>query len=410
MQRVVISGYGVVSPLGVGAEQFAKCMLDGKSGVRNINGSLVASNFPVHVAAIVPPEELYQATVLRHLRPEETPNSWRFAALATQESIAQLDYGLPIDAIVYGTSDGINFDLIKESFRSGGPQQISQNRLASEAATDIVYSVLQENGNSLTEPRNIISINNGCISGNQAIGIAFRRIQSGEWTRAVVGGVESRCRDYNLMDFHLLGALTTTDGCDASRPFSGDRSGFVRGEGAATLVLESEDAAKLRGATQHGYVTGYAATADAYRLTDGHPGCRAAAKAMEECLRSGSLEKGKLDAISAHGTSTLMNDRLETLAIKQVFGTRAPYIPITSLKSQIGHATVAAGALEAIACIVMIKHQILAPTINYHCVDPDCDLDYVPNVSRPWPISTILSNNFGFGGQNACVLFERADL
>jgi 3-oxoacyl-[acyl-carrier-protein] synthase II len=408
MNKVVISACGIVSPLGVGIKRFAQRMLDGESGVRNINGTLVASNFPVHVAAIVPREELCSSNVLKHIPPEDVPNSWKFAALATEEAVADLNPDIPIDAIVYGTSDGINFDIIKESFRAGGPACIESERLASESATNVVHAVLKEHGNSPVSPTQIIPINNGCISGNQAIGIAFLRIRSGEWTRAVVGGVESRCTDYNLMDFHLLGALTMRDGPDASRPFSGSRSGFVRGEGAATLILESEDAAKARGATVLGYVTGYAATADAYRLTDGHPECRGAVKAMENCLRIASLEKDSVDAISAHGTSTQMNDRLETAAIKAVFGARAQYIPVTSLKSQVGHATVAAGALEAVSCLIMLERQVLAPTINYDYLDPDCNLDYVPNQSRPASLRTILSNNFGFGGQNACVLFERA--
>jgi 3-oxoacyl-[acyl-carrier-protein] synthase II len=407
MHKVVVTGYGVVSPLGVGRCRFSERMLSGESGVSNIRGVLVAENFPIPVAAFVPRAELYQPEALKHLDPQETPNSWKFAAIATEEALTYLRGNVPIDAVVYGTSDGINFDLIKESFSRLGFTDLDFAKLASEGSANVVRLLLERNGNELTVPWNTIAINNGCVSSNQAIGVAFRRIRSGAWSRAVVGGVESRCTDYNLMDFHLLGALTTQEGNDASRPFSGDRSGFVRGEGAATLILESEEAAAARGAIPLGYVSGYAATSDAYRLTDGHPGCRGAIRAIEACLESAYMGREQVDAISAHGTSTPMNDRLETLAIKSVFGHRSHTIPVTSLKSQVGHSTVAAGALEAVACLIMLEAQRLAPTINYSCADPDCDLDYVPNVSRAANLETILSNNFGFGGQNACLIFQR---
>jgi 3-oxoacyl-[acyl-carrier-protein] synthase II len=207
----------------------------------------------------------------------------------------------------------------------------------------------------------------------------------------------------------MLGALTTADvpAAEASRPFSRDRAGFVRGEGAATLLLEEAWAARARGARVLGRLAGGASSSDAHRLTDGRPDGAAVRHAMEAALRDAGVTTAEVSAISAHGTSTRMNDRLETLAIRSVFGDRAGQVPVTSLKSQLGHSTVAAGAIEAVACLSMLQAQILAPTINYREPDPECDLDYVPNDSRPARLDVILSNSFGFGGQNSCVVFRR---
>jgi len=210
------------------------------------------------------------------------------------------------------------------------------------------------------------------------------------------------------MNFHLLGTLSTDPGpaTQVSRPFSAGRSGFVLGEGAATLVLEERTAAERRGATILGSIAGYATTSDSYRVTDGRSDVRGAIAAMRGAVEDAGSEQ--IDAISAHGTSTRMNDRLETLAIEAAFGPAARSIPVISLKSQIGHCLAAAGALEAVASILMLAEQKLAPTINYTERDPECDLDYVPNRSREASINTILSNNFGFGGQNSCVVLEKA--
>jgi 3-oxoacyl-[acyl-carrier-protein] synthase II len=210
------------------------------------------------------------------------------------------------------------------------------------------------------------------------------------------------------MNFHLLGTLNTDEGpaTHASRPFSKTRSGFVLGEGAATLVLETRAAAERRGAEILGAITGYATTSDAYRITDGRSDVLGAATAMRKAIRDAGLNTGQINAISAHGTSTRMNDRLETKAIKQAFGNYAYQVPVISLKSQIGHCLAAAGALEAVASLLMLSEQKLAPTINHNDVDTECDLDYVPNIARPAALQRILSNNFGFGGQNTCVVFE----
>jgi 3-oxoacyl-[acyl-carrier-protein] synthase II len=207
----------------------------------------------------------------------------------------------------------------------------------------------------------------------------------------------------------MLGALCDDDiePSKASRPFSKDRNGFIRGEGAACLVLETRAAAEARGAKILATLNGYANTTDANRLTDGRDDALCVKKAITWAVEDAGLKLEDIDAISAHGTSTQLNDRLETKAIKVVFGERAYQIPVTSLKSQIGHSTVAAGAIEAISCVLMLQEQRLAPTLNYNVPDPECDLDYVPNQARDAKIDFILSNNFAFGGQNACLVFGR---
>lgn len=409
MNEVVVTGYGIVSPLGIGVPEFQQRMFAGESGICNIRGTLVAPSFPVAVAGMVPRSRLVQPPILRHLDPSVTPDSWRFAAIASAEAVASLPQGTTVDAIVYAVSDGVNFDMLKDFFRGLNVKTFDWKGTCSEVCLELIRKMLEECADIRVPEYAAIAVNNGCVSGNQAVGIAFHRIRSGQWKRAVVGGVEARCNDHNLMNFHLLGALSTIEGPGASQPFSKDRDGFVRGEGAATLILETREEAEARKATILGSVSGFSATSDAYRLTDGHPAGRGAVKAMELALQDAKCMKDDLSAISAHGTSTPLNDRLETAAIKQVFGARAYKIPVVSLKSQIGHPTVAAGAMEAIASLVMLREQRLAPTINFKNPDPECDLDYVPNVSRPAHLDVILSNNFGFGGQNSCLVFKRAN-
>jgi 3-oxoacyl-[acyl-carrier-protein] synthase II len=211
------------------------------------------------------------------------------------------------------------------------------------------------------------------------------------------------------MNFYTLGALTTDDVAPekASRPFALDRSGFVRGEASATLLLESRESAEARGAKIYGKITGYGMTSDAYRLTDGRDDGLSVIHAMKTAVQSSGSSLDEVDYINAHGTSTPLNDRLESKSIKTLFGDNAKNIPISSLKSQIGHSTIASGAVEAIACLLMIEEQKISPTINYNHADPECDLDYVPNVAREAKLKKVLSNSLGFGGQNACLLFER---
>ena len=379
-------------------------MFASESGAINIRGNLVATNFPVSVAAPILQDFKLPDILLGH-EPARIPHVLHLTGAATEQAIQCLPEGLPVSAVVFGGQDATE-------------SSAGSNRLADACDEDAAWSsplhlirrMLEQHGHGPFDERDLVSINNVTVSSNQAIGLAFHRIRSGIWQRAVVSAVYGRCSAKDLMNFHLLGTLTTDDGpaAHASRPFSKTRSGFVLGEGAATLVLETSAAAESRGAEILGAVTGYATTSDAYRITDGRSDALGAATAMRKAIRDAGLNTSQINAISAHGTSTRMNDRLETKAMKQAFGNGAYRVPVMSLKSQIGHCLAAAGALEAVASLLMLSEQKVAPTINYNDADVECDLDYVPNVARPAAMQRILSNNFGFGGQNTCVVFEEA--
>lgn len=407
MNRVVVTGIGIVSPIGVAVEDFKRQMFAGNSGLKDIRGTMVSPDFPVHAAAPVCLADLRQPAVLAHMNAEDVPKFWRFAGVATEDALQYLPDDLPVDAIVYGNMEGFPFALIKQSFRQFLPEQFNWGATEPQTSLDLIRTILEHRGHPRIDDRNLIGINNACVSANQAIGLATHRIRSGVWRRALVGAVFAYCNDSELMNFAMLGAVTTAEvsPVEASRPFSKDRSGFVLGEGAATLILESEEEAQARGATIFGYTAGYGSTSDSYRITDGRPDGRAAAEAIRRSAHDANVTVEQISAISAHGTSTRLNDRVETLAIKAALGSAAYRTPVVSLKSQVGNSTFAAGALEAVACLLMLQEQRLAPTINYKVFDPECDLDYVPNQSRPAPLERIVSNSFGFGGQNACVLF-----
>jgi 3-oxoacyl-[acyl-carrier-protein] synthase II len=257
--------------------------------------------------------------------------------------------------------------------------------------------------------KEMVSLNSACATGNQTIGIAYQGLKAGRWTRVLVGGVDARCEASNYLNFNMLGALTTDDVPPekASRPFSKDRSGFVRGEGAAALVMETRESAEQRGAKILAVVSGYGCTSDAYRLTDGREDGASVIHAMQEAIHTAGLTPDDIDYINAHGTSTPLNDRLETFSIKQLFKEKAYKTPVSSIKGQIGHSTIAASSIEAVACLLMLKNQLASPTINYNIPDPECDLDYVPNQSRPMRLRHVLSNSIGFGGQNTCAVFSK---
>ncbi|MEZ4741436.1 MAG: beta-ketoacyl-[acyl-carrier-protein] synthase family protein [Bdellovibrionota bacterium] len=405
-REVVITAMGIVSPLGSNLIEFKKRMFAGESGICNIRGNVVGNSFPIPYAGWIDQDKLPKPTWVEGT----LKDSPLFAALATEQLLSELPNEAKIDAIVFGTAENIGFDLVQESFKHSIDDETLKVYTA-EHILHVVSDTLKNSGKQSVDEANLISINSACASGNQAIGMAMQRIRAGNWKRAIVGAVDTRCNGSNLMNFNMLGALSTVDvpANEASRPFSGDRCGFVRGVGAATFIIESRKSAEERGANILGVISGYGFTSDSYRLTDGREDALAVIKAMNLAIEDGHLSKSDIGAISAHGTSTPLNDRIETKAIKEVFGESAKQIPVTSLKSQIGHSTVAAGGIETIACLMMLEEQMLAPTINYKVPDPDCDLDYVPNHARKATVNHILSNNFGFGGQNACIVISKAN-
>jgi 3-oxoacyl-[acyl-carrier-protein] synthase II len=247
-----------------------------------------------------------------------------------------------------------------------------------------------------------------CAASSQAIGEATEIIRRGDADVMLSGGAHSMIHAFGVTGFNLLTALSThnDEPAKASRPFDKNRDGFVLGEGAGMLVLEELEHAKARGAHIHGEVVGFGTTADAYRITDTHPEGRGAVSCIKMALRDAGLRTDQIDYINAHGTSTDVNDRVETMAIRQALGQDAYSTPVSSIKGMMGHLIAAAGSVEAITCLLTIRDHVLPPTINYETPDPDCDLDYVPNQARDASVEVALSNSFGFGGQNISLIFS----
>src|SRR3954454_19646085 len=248
-----------------------------------------------------------------------------------------------------------------------------------------------------------------CAAGTQAVGEAFRLISRGDTDVMLAGGCDSRLDPQMLVAYSVMKAVSSSarPPAEVSRPFDGERDGFVLGEGAAVLVLESLRSAKRRRATIYAEITGYGSSFDAYGLARPEPEAKGAAISMQSALREARVDPAHIDYINAHGTSTRLNDLMETVAVKRVFGHRASSIPMSSQKSMVGHLIGASGALEAAATALSLERGVVPPTINQDTPDPECDLDYVPNVAREMPLHTAISNSFGFGGQNASLILTR---
>jgi 3-oxoacyl-[acyl-carrier-protein] synthase II len=256
------------------------------------------------------------------------------------------------------------------------------------------------------------AVSTACATGNHSIGDAFKIIQRGEADAMIAGGAEAVITPLGIGGFNAMKALSTRNNEPekASRPFDIDRDGFVMGEGAGIMILENLHSAMERGAKIYAEVIGYGMTADAYHITSPSPGGEGAARCMSLALRDGGVEPSKIDYINAHGTSTKAGDELESNAIKTVFGEHAYKVAISSTKSMTGHLLGAAGGVEAVFCVMSILNDIVPPTINLDNVDPECgDLDYVPRIARKMPVNYVLSNSFGFGGTNACLLLKKFD-
>ena len=407
--KALVTGYGIVSPIGNSIQEFEQRMFAGMSGVRDVRGTLVPENYPVHFGAVVDDSDIPSAEKMG-LSSGVHSNGGRYLLFALKQLYDTLPEGIGIDAVIHATPAGIFFEIVRDSLKNFNPDTFIWDELRAEWIVEIIADLLKSRGHGSIRPENIISINTACAAGSNAIGMAYQLLQSGRIRRCLVCAVDAGAWQSQIMNFHLLHTLSADEvpAAKASRPFSRKRSGFVKGEAAAVLLLETEEAAEERKAKILGSVCGYAFNADAYRMTDGREDNRCVVKAMEDAIADARIEKEQISYINAHGTSTLLNDRLETQAIKKVFGDKAYRIPVSSLKSQIGHSTVAAGAVEAIACLLMLQRQKIAPTINLDDPDPECDLDYVAEGSRDASLEYVMSNSFGFGGQNACLVFKKA--
>jgi 3-oxoacyl-[acyl-carrier-protein] synthase II len=408
-RRVVVTGMGALSPLGLTVGQLWEGLVAGRSGIGPLT-HCDPTGYPTQVAG-----EIKDFDYRRYMDHKEGRRMARFSQIAVAATrMAIEDAGIDLEhedrdrvGVVLGNGNG-GFPVIDQEMRTiverGGSRvnplffpMVLPNMAASQVS--ILFGITGHNSTIVT----------ACAAATQALGEAVEMIRYGRLEVALSGGTEAGISELGLAGFSAIRAMTSRNDPPeaASRPFDALRDGFVPAEGAAILVLESLEHALAREANILAEITGYGVSADAFNLVAPDPEGKGAALAMERALRDADLTPEAIGYINAHATSTQVGDAVETAAIKRVFGEHAPRVPISATKSMIGHALGAAGALEAVACIKTILDQVVHPTINYECPDPACDLDYVPNRAREAPVRAVLSNSFGFGGQNACLVFER---
>lgn len=407
---VVVTGIGVVSPIGIGSADFWASLVSGRSGAAAID-TFDASALPVQIAC-----EISSFDPTDFISAKEVARTDRFshlalaaAALAEEEAhLVSSRFDPDRTGTIIGSGIGGLQTIVTEhdALLAGGARRVSPFMVPKLMPNGAAGQVAMRFG--LHGPS--YSVSSACASGAHAIGEAARQIRSGAADAMLAGGTEAAITPLAVAAFARMGALSTRndDPQRASRPFDATRDGFVFGEGAGILVLESARSAHARGAEVLAILAGYGASCDASHVTQPDPDGRGAQRAMTAALRDARVVPEAVDYINAHGTSTPMNDRIETLAIKNTFGVEAKRIPITSTKSQTGHLLGAAGAVEAAASILTLRKGLIPSTINLVEPDPDCDLDYVSEGPREVSVSVALSNSFGFGGQNASLIFKAA--
>jgi 3-oxoacyl-[acyl-carrier-protein] synthase II len=408
-KRVVITGMGAVTPLGKSVGEFWEGLVSGRSGVGPIT-LCDPSPYPCQIAGEVPNFDPGE-----YINPKEARRLARFSQLS-------------IAASTMAVKDA-NLNLEKEDLSMMGV--LLGNGAGGLDTTQIACLDMQEKGAMKINPffipmmlPNMAAANvarvfgakgynstviTACAASNQAIGEALEVIRRGAADVVLAGGVEASISEIGLSGFCILRALTNSneEPQKASRPFDAGRDGFVPAEGSAIVVLESFDHAIKRGAPILAELIGYGSSCDAFHAVQPDDTGEGAARAIKWALRDASIDVNQVDYINAHGTSTPLNDAAETMAIKNVFGETAYSVPVSSTKSMTGHAMGGAGALEAVACVKAIQEGIIPPTINQETPDPACDLDYVPNIARKKDVNIVLSNSFGFGGQNTCIVFKK---
>ncbi len=418
-RRVVITGVGCVTPLGTTVPELWKNLLASKSGVGRTT-IFDSSNFPTKISAEVKNWSVADAG----LDAQEWANRsrhTRFAAGAANQAVKESGVLGTVDPQRFGvylgagegSQDFFNFSqMMCEAVASG--------ELDMKTFVEAGLKILDPKAELEQEPNMPVSYLAGmfdaqgpnvncltaCAASSQAIGEATEIIRRGEADVMLSGGAHSMIHPFGVTGFNLLTALSERNDEPerASRPFDKNRDGFVLGEGAAMVVLEEYEHARKRGAPIYGELLGYGTTADAFRITDTHPEGRGAISCLNMALKDAGKNATDVDYINAHGTSTSVNDRVESLSIRNVFGSHADKVPVSSTKSMTGHLIAAAGATELIISLMAIKDDALPPTINYETPDPECDLDYIPNVAREAKCDVIVSNSFGFGGQNVTLV------
>lgn len=407
--RVVVTGAGVVTPVGNNKNDFWNSLITGKSGADKIT-AFDPARFDCHIAAQVKNYEPKDTIPPKESRRME--RFTQFAVTASREAIE--DSGIDINkedpydvGVLVGSGIG-SLGIIEEThslYLEKGPEKFSPfmiPMLITNMASGWI-SIL----NGFKGPN--LAVVTACATGTHAIGEAYRMIQHGQAKVMVAGGTESCITPLGVGGFCALKALSkrNDDPKTASRPFDKDRDGFLMGEGAGVVILEELEHAKARGAHIYGEMIGYALNADAFHMTAPSPDGAGASHAMAGALKDAKLNPTDVSYINAHGTSTELNDKIETLAIKTTFKDHAKKLAINSTKSMTGHTLGAAGGIEFVACALSIKNQMVHPTINQITPDPECDLDYVPNVARKMNVDVCLSNSLGFGGHNTSIVLRR---
>ncbi len=409
LRRVVVTGLGAVTPIGNDVAQYWEGLRSSRNGVAAItlfDASRHACRFAAEVKNFDP---------TGWLEPKEAKR-WdrfcQFGVVAAKQAVQNA--GLSIDdtnrtRVGVSIGSGVGGLLMMETqaqvLNDRGPDRVSPfcvPMMIPNMATGLTAIALGARGPSS-------AVATACAAGSNAIGDAFRQIQLGLADAMICGGAESAITPLGVAAFASAKALSFRNDAPAtaSRPFDLERNGFVIGEGAGMLVIESLDHALARGATPLAEIVGYGTTCDAHHITSPSPGGVGGAEAMRLALVDAGLSPGDVDYVNAHGTSTQANDSNETAAIKSALGERARQIPVSSTKSMTGHLLGGSGGIEAVASILAIGHNLVPPTINYHTPDPACDLDVVPNVARDHIVNVVLSNSFGFGGHNVCLAFRR---
>jgi 3-oxoacyl-[acyl-carrier-protein] synthase II len=424
MRRVVVTGLDVVTPIGVGTEAFWKAALGGVSGVRRIT-HFDPEGLPTQIAAALSDPALLDAlraeAGLERQEPRGVVVGVRAALGAVRHARAAQALRSRRAGVYVGTSGERQDlrDLGATAYASSPAGSVTPEGFARALATRPsaggTYRMLpQYLAARLAGLYGIegptATVQTACTSSAQALGAALRAIQRGTIDVALAGGADCIASPVEVQLFCLLGVLSKQnhEPSTASRPFDARRDGFVLGEGAAFVVLEEAERARARGADVLAELAGYGSACDAYRITDEAPDGRGAVRAMQAAIDDAGLQPADIGYVNAHGTSTPMNDRVETAAIKSVFGAHAAHLLVSSTKSMIGHTISAAGAIELATTVLALRDQVAPPTINYGVADPECDLNYVPNAAVPARLGAAISNSFGFGGHNDCLLLRRA--
>jgi 3-oxoacyl-[acyl-carrier-protein] synthase II len=407
-RRVVVTGLGVVTALGHNVNSFWDALVAGRSGVSRVT-LFDPSPYASQIGGQVRDWDAAQ-----HMDPKEVRRNDRythFGFVAARQAVG--DSGLDMTkedgdrvGVIIGSGIGgmYTYESQLKVLTERGPRKVSPFTIPSLIGNICAGLVSIEYG-ARGPSFGIVS---ACATGTHSLGEAAHAIRRGDADVMIAGGSEAAITPFAYASFCAMKAMSTHNDAPekASRPFDRQRDGFIMGEGAGVVVLESLEHAQARGARIYCELAGYAATSDAYHITQPDPEGKGLSLAMRRALASAALEPSQIDYINAHGTSTPYNDKFETLAIKKVFGEHAAKLAISSTKSMTGHLLGAAGGIESVICVKTLQTQMIAPTINLEDPDPECDLDYVPNVARAAKVSAVLSNNLGFGGQNAAVVFR----